>query len=172
MREKAAFAQATATKAMADAMLQKAHAMLQQAQAMADQNLYMLMTYSTDGVISETAARYLKLRQEEELQKLKARLAKSRAREAGARRTPTPIPVANALGHGIVNLCFNLVVTLLLPLSHFHCIAAFHVAIKVSKCHHYCHCVYILAMLFLFQLQESGSLLLGAEGSLQLKRPC
>jgi len=47
------------------------------------------------------AARSLKLRQEEELQKLKARLAKSRAREAGARRTPTPIPVANALGHGV-----------------------------------------------------------------------
>lgn len=85
--ETVAHAQATAIKAMADATLKKA-------QVMDDQNVFMLMTYAPNGVISATGARWLKLRQKEELRKLEARLAESRARKESIRHSlPAPIPV-------------------------------------------------------------------------------
>lgn len=66
--------QAKATKAMVDATFKNT-------QIIEDANLFMLMTHLTNGVISDTVTRYLKLHQEEELDKLEAHLAKVHAQK-------------------------------------------------------------------------------------------
>jgi len=57
--------QANANKSMVEAALQKN-------KLMEDANMFLLMTHSTDDVISECASTYLKLRQEAKLERLKA----------------------------------------------------------------------------------------------------
>ena len=62
-------------------------------QIMEDSNLFLLMTHCTDGSISDYATHYLKLRQEEELDKLKSRLMETWARRVGQQQPPLPITV-------------------------------------------------------------------------------
>ena len=87
LRESESHAHANATRAMAEATVKKN-------QIQEDANLFLLMTHPTDSSISECAARFLRLRQEEELEKLELRLAERRAlKEKDKVSVPTPIPV-------------------------------------------------------------------------------
>ena len=71
-----------------------AEATVKKNQIQEDANLFLLMTHPTDSSISECAARFLRLRQEEELEKLELRLAERRAlKEKDKVSVPTPIPV-------------------------------------------------------------------------------
>lgn len=72
---------------MADATLKKTEVMV-------DQALFMLMTHSTDGIISEMDEEYFRLKQAEEVLKIRKRLAGPN--EAEVRPPPSPIPVETA----------------------------------------------------------------------------
>jgi hypothetical protein len=77
--EGAGYAQAKATEAVAAAAFRKA-ALLE------EQNLFLLMTTGEGGVIQPAAQEFLRLRQEEELEKLKDRLAERKERQLELRR--------------------------------------------------------------------------------------